>query len=167
MGEAEKSHRELAGAVALGTAFHQQNCPDILSFFESVKKLNPDRWVARCVMPDHDDKTPSLYITRKSNGAFLMYCHGCGAKGIDVCSALGIPASSLYPPALRSNVKRYTDNPSFQFVALRSIQDDLIRLVVIANMLSEADTLSESDRQFIADLSIKLSNVITGMEGAK
>src|SRR5690606_4922559 len=106
--------------------FHQQNCPDILSFFESVKKLNPDRWVARCVMPDHDDKTPSLYITRKSNGAFLMYCHGCGAKGIDVCSALGIPASSLYPPALRSNVKRYQDNPSLQFAALRSIRDDLL-----------------------------------------
>jgi DNA primase len=37
-------------------------------------------WVARCPLPDHEDRTPSFTVNREKN---VWWCHGC-ARGGDV-----------------------------------------------------------------------------------
>jgi putative DNA primase/helicase len=47
---------------------------DLLARFDGVKQLRPDRWAARC--PAHEDRNPSLSITRRDR--WLLHCHaGC------------------------------------------------------------------------------------------
>lgn len=50
--------------------------------------------VAACC-PCHDDSTPSLFVTEKNTGTPLIYCHGCGASGLDVAEAVGIDWSAV------------------------------------------------------------------------
>lgn len=52
------------------------------------------KWMARC--PAHDDKSPSLSITERSDGRVLIHCHaGCGAN--DILDSVGLDYSALFP----------------------------------------------------------------------
>lgn len=63
----------------------------ILSKLEKVKQLSSGRYQACC--PLHDDKTPSLSITKK-NGKTLIYCHaGCDTG--DIITFLGFTWDDL------------------------------------------------------------------------
>jgi hypothetical protein len=37
-----------------------------------------DEWVTNCVLPDHEDRTPSFAVNREKNA---WYCHGCHRGG--------------------------------------------------------------------------------------
>lgn len=69
---------------------------DILYKLKGVRKLGPDRWIARCCA--HDDRKPSLSI-KNANGKVLIHCFtGCSYESI--IAALGIPNSKpLRAPA--------------------------------------------------------------------
>ena len=62
-------------------------------FSGNIKQLSDSRWVAKC--PIHDDSDYAMYITHKE-GRTLIYCHGCGAKGKDLCEPFGISQSTLF-----------------------------------------------------------------------
>ncbi len=65
-----------------------------LSRLDGVRELRPGRWVARC--PGHEDKSPSLSISVKDDGAVLFHCHS-GCHPDDVIAALGLTWKDLYP----------------------------------------------------------------------
>lgn len=66
---------------------------DILSGLKGVKRVNKG-WRAHC--PAHDDKKPSLHVSKGDNGRVLLYCHaGCSANAI--CQAIGIKVADLFP----------------------------------------------------------------------
>lgn len=69
---------------------------DILYKLKGVRKLGPDRWIARCCA--HDDRRPSLSI-KNANGKILIHCFtGCSYESI--IAALGIDNSKpLRAPA--------------------------------------------------------------------
>ncbi len=68
----------------------------LLSRLEGVKQ-NGERYVARC--PAHDDKSPSLSLTRGSDGRALIHCYaGCEAR--DVLAAVGLEFRDLFPDNL-------------------------------------------------------------------
>lgn len=72
------------------------NLPDILVFFNNVKKSGNGRYMASCPMPDHSDSDPSVSITQDVNtGKILMYCWGCDTKGFDIAKALGLRTADL------------------------------------------------------------------------
>ena len=68
---------------------------DLLSKLEKVKRIGYGKWIARC--PCHQDRTPSLSI-KDDNGTILIHCFGCGVSGVDVCNAVGMDVSDLFPP---------------------------------------------------------------------
>lgn len=63
---------------------------------EKVKRRGHGQWMACC--PVHQEKTPSLSI-KDDNGTILIHCFGCGAGGVDVCGAVGVDPSELFPPS--------------------------------------------------------------------
>lgn len=69
---------------------------DILYKLKGVRKLGPDRWIARCCA--HDDRKPSLSI-KNANGKVLIHCFtGCSYESI--LAALGMDNSKpLRAPA--------------------------------------------------------------------
>lgn len=67
-----------------------------LNRLHKVKKRGPGQWMALC--PVHGEKTPSLSI-KDDNGTILIHCFGCGAGGVDICGAVGVEPSELFPPS--------------------------------------------------------------------
>lgn len=66
----------------------------LLARLEGVRARGSGRWVARC--PSHHDRTPSLSIRVAGDGALLVHCFaGCAAA--DICAALGLELSDLFP----------------------------------------------------------------------
>lgn len=67
---------------------------ELLARLTKVKKAGPDKWVACC--PAHEDRSPSLAI-KESEGTILLHCFaGCSVE--DVCGAVGIEITELFPP---------------------------------------------------------------------
>ena len=66
---------------------------DLLSRFQKVKKSGGS-WTACC--PAHDDKTPSLSMSRGDDGRWLLKCHaGCSQNA--VLQAANLEAHDLFP----------------------------------------------------------------------
>ena len=153
----------------LKTNTYSQNRVDILAELSTklnkFRRISEGRYIACC--PVHGDKNPSLGITLKDNGKWLINCLSCGANGQAVCDVLGIDVTALFPP---NDNPRYEKQPRIGFSAwqlLHAIQPDLVRLLVIANMLREIEALTEEDRAFIASLVIRLSDGINYLEGSR
>ncbi|MDO8629205.1 MAG: hypothetical protein Q7R41_01825, partial [Phycisphaerales bacterium] len=77
----------------------------VLSRLKSVKPTGESSWEACC--PSHNDRAPSLSVSRGEDGRALVFCHaGCAPD--DICSAIGLKLSDLFPsngsakPATRS-----------------------------------------------------------------
>ena len=79
------------------------NIDQFLSKLDKVKNTGHNKWIACC--PVHDDKNPSLAIRIADGERLLFHCFGCGANGIEICEALGINPSELFPPK-KENHKR-------------------------------------------------------------
>jgi predicted phosphoribosyltransferase len=65
---------------------------DILPTLHKVRQSG-NEWYACC--PVHKDKTPSMCL-REEDGMVLIHCFGCGANGLQVVDALGLPVSVLF-----------------------------------------------------------------------
>jgi hypothetical protein len=71
------------------------NVEELLSRLTKVKKAGPGKWVACC--PAHEDRSPSLAI-KEADGTILLHCFaGCPTE--DVCGAVGIEMTDLFPPS--------------------------------------------------------------------
>lgn len=74
----------------------------LLSRLEGVKKAG-DRYVASC--PAHNDKSPSLSLSRGDDGRALVHCYaGCEAR--DVLAAVGLEMRDLFPDNLNAEQRR-------------------------------------------------------------
>jgi len=80
---------------------------DILYNLKGVRKLGPDRWIARCCA--HDDHKPSLSI-KNAGGKILLHCFtGCSYDAIT--AALGIDTSKPLPAPVPQIRKAIEDKP--------------------------------------------------------
>ena len=70
---------------------------ELLDRLEKVRSMGKDKWTACC--PVHGDKRPSMSIAEK-DGRVLCHCFSCGANGLDVVEALGLPKSVLFEKEL-------------------------------------------------------------------
>ena len=126
---------------------NNDNLTDITSILLKIKRTGDGRFVACC--PVHNDSSPSLAITQKSDGIILMHCFGCGAGGVEICEALGIDPASLFPPNDNPRYQKQSKDGFSAWHLLNAMQDNLIRLLIISNELKKADVLSNDDREFI------------------
>lgn len=153
----------------LKTITSQLHNADILSELstklDKFRRLSEGRYSACC--PVHGDKTPSLGISLKPGGIWVMHCFSCGANGQAVCDSLGIDVTALFPP---SDNPRYEKQPRIGFSAwqlLHCLQSDLVRLLIVANELKTNQALSSEDRDFIAGLVLRLNDGLQYLEGSK
>ena len=70
---------------------------ELLDKLEKVRPTGKDKWVACC--PVHGDKNPSMSVAEK-DGRVLCHCFSCGANGLQVIQALGLPPSVLFEKPL-------------------------------------------------------------------
>lgn len=66
----------------------------LLSRLPAYTRAGPSSFKACC--PAHDDRSPSLSITRLHDGRVLIHCFG-GCGGADVLDAIGMSYGDLYP----------------------------------------------------------------------
>jgi putative DNA primase/helicase len=67
----------------------------VLGVLEGVKQTGRNTWKAKC--PAHDDKNPSLKVTRADDDAVLTHCYtGCSFD--DVVNATPLSKSDFFPP---------------------------------------------------------------------
>lgn len=68
------------------------NVEDLLSYFEKVKSVGQNRWIALC--PVHGDKNPSLSI-KLAEDRILIHCFaGCTAE--EITQAVGLSVQDLF-----------------------------------------------------------------------
>ena len=69
-----------------------------MTFLNSLEKLRPaggDKWTSLC--PAHNNKTNRTLSTRQlPDGSFVCHCFSCGANGVEVFNALGMPLDELF-----------------------------------------------------------------------
>jgi hypothetical protein len=71
------------------------NVEDFLSLLKGVRSAGKDRWIARC--PHHNDRSPSLAITKGDQVPILLHCFaGCDVG--EIVGAVGLELSDLMPP---------------------------------------------------------------------
>lgn len=65
--------------------------PELLKYFEAVKKRSEGDYMVRC--PTHDDHNPSLHITDVGDRILIYDFGGCEAK--DILDKLGLTFKDL------------------------------------------------------------------------
>ena len=70
---------------------------ELLDRLDKVRANGKNKWVACC--PVHGDKNPSMSVAEK-DGRVLCHCFACGANGLEVVQALGLPPSVLFEKPL-------------------------------------------------------------------
>jgi hypothetical protein len=116
-----------------------------LSRLQKVKKTGPGRWMACC--PSHNDKHPSLAV-KDDNGVIVFHCFGCGAGGIEICNALGLEPSELFPPSDNVNynqVKRRVNFPPGQI--LKALQYETLIVYFIAKEMHTSGNITKLERE--------------------
>jgi len=66
----------------------------ILTRLDSVKSKGNHSWMACC--PAHEDKTPSLAITKVNDGRILMKCFA-GCEVTNILAAINLSVTDLFP----------------------------------------------------------------------
>lgn len=120
----------------------------ILNALQKVKRTGQGRYVALC--PVHDDRKPSMAITETAEGGVLIHCFACGANGADVCGALGIDPSELFPPRLDNDYKNVRKKPSLLFTdrqLLECIEFETLIVALCAKEIVQGKRLNEVDAQ--------------------
>ena len=71
----------------------------ILNRLDKVRNSGQDKWRIPC--PVHNGKDYNMSIKECADGTVLAHCFVCGADGPQLCEALGLPKSEIFPPDSR------------------------------------------------------------------
>lgn len=127
--------------------------------------------------PSHDDQSRSLAVSIGRTGNVLVHCFaGCDIH--EITGAIGLNPSDLFVKTEISQLEkqRQNDDDRRTFQSMRTslllsrlpaLKHDLVRLLFVANTLHKNDAIPADDRQFIANLVIKLNDAMTFVEDVK
>ncbi len=148
---------------------------EISSRLKGVVRRSNGGLLAFC--PSHEDRSRSLAVSVGRHGGVLLHCFaGCGID--DITGAIGLSPADLFvkneTTQLNQQLKQYDDWRSFQsmrlsllLVRLPGIKHDLVRLLFVANTLRKNEALPADDRQFVAELILRINSALSFVEGAK
>lgn len=106
----------------------------LLSRLESVQQ-HGERYTARC--PAHDDKSPSLSLSRGADGRALVHCYaGCETR--DVLAAVGLELGDLFPDNLTRDQRQ-------QYRREHLAKERQFERLVIEAAKGTSDPLSDED----------------------
>lgn len=129
---------------------------NFLSKLSKVRRRGGGQWMASC--PCHEDKTPSLSI-KDDNGTILIHCFGCGAGGVNVCGALGIDPSELFPPSDNYDATQPRQRRPFHDAAqvLEHLAFEALVLHVIGNDMLKNGSITPDERERLAQASVRVN----------
>jgi len=98
----------------------------VLSRLHGVRDRGRGQWAARC--PAHDDRSPSLSIKERDDGALLLHCFG-GCEAGAVVGALGLAVGDLFPPSGSSGKPSRLRMPAADALAILSREAAVLYVV--------------------------------------
>ncbi len=114
----------------------------LLGRLDKVRSMGRDKWAACC--PAHDDRTPSLSISKRG-GSIALHCFaGCATE--DVLAAVGLSFRDLYSDPLTAAREAAVSNKGRKFepeTDLRKV--DMHVLKIARRMLEQGQSLSIED----------------------
>lgn len=131
---------------------------NLLSRLDKVKKTGPNRWSARCPVPAHDDKGPSLVITEKEPDLILLKCFaGCTVH--EVVGAVGLDITDLFPPRETHHGKPER-RPFPAADVLRAIAFEALIVATAGASLLSGEPFTDDDRE---RLMLAVSRIQSGL----
>lgn len=114
---------------------------EFVARLERVRRTGPDSWLASC--PAHEDRNPSLTVSRKGDGGILARCHAeCGIEAI--VAAVGLTVADLFPEKLGEHSPR-NRTPFPAADVLRALADEAEVLDIILHDHDWGVALSQDD----------------------
>jgi len=114
----------------------------LLSRLNKVKSTKHNSWIACC--PAHDDRKPSLAIKLADDGKILIKCWaGCGID--EICSAVGLKVSDLFPKRLEANYSRHKRHYFDPATVLLSLASEAETISLAADAVAKNIKLTEAD----------------------
>ena len=115
----------------------------LLGQLERVKPTGPGRWMAKC--PAHADRTASLSIREKDDGAVLVHCFaGCSVH--EIVAAAGFELADLFPERPAGHRQAPTRNRVSAADALRAVGMEALVVCAAASAMAAGEPLSSVDR---------------------
>jgi len=91
-----------------------------LATFDRLKPAGVNRWIARCPVPTHDDRTPSLSIALGAEGRRLLHCFGnCTLD--QILAAAGLEVADLFPSP-RGSAQEARGRASYREMVFRHVE---------------------------------------------
>ena len=136
---------------------------EVVSHFDKAKRTGAGRWTACC--PVHNDTHPSMSIktvtSKEGEPTLLIRCFVCHAPIDQICSAVGLEVSDLYPEKIKTD---YSQKQTRKYFPAADVMSCLGKEAMFLNMaakdMGEGKKLSEQDRKYLekAMLRIKSAN---------
>lgn len=122
---------------------------NLLSRLQNVRRRGNGKWMASC--PCHTDNTPSLAIADNA-GKILLHCFSQQCTPSEICDAIGINISDLFPPsddydASKPHQRRYYYDSQH---VLESLAEETLTASVIISELMDSGSLYQEDIERIA-----------------
>ena len=133
----------------------------LITRLPKLKKTGKDKWIACC--PAHEDRSPSLSIKETADGTVLVKCFaGCSVD--DICGAVGIEVSELFPPkpdghyvSQEHPVKFGSVGDRFSAIdALRALAGEGGVLCILACDMAEGKVLDPVERERLHTATIRI-----------
>ena len=132
----------------------------LLSRLDGVKKVAPQRWLARC--PTHDDRRASLSVRVLDDDRVLVHDFG-GCAVIDILTALGLTFDALYPDRAISHHCSRESNPIRAADIVRALAVEALVVSILARHVADGRELEPDDHQRLIAASEKL---LAGIDAA-
>jgi hypothetical protein len=116
---------------------------EVLLRLDGVKQVKPDTWQAKC--PAHNDRNPSLSVSRGEDGRVLLKCWaGCGAA--DIVQAVGLTLADLFERDTQRHVTPTRKRPHADLRhVLRLVHHEVEVVCLAAADLANNKPLSDGD----------------------
>lgn len=160
---------------AVYSGFQRDPFQEVASRLKGVIKRSNGGLLAFC--PSHDDRSRSLAVSIGRNGGVLLHCFaGCSVD--EITGSIGLAPHDLFVKnetnQLNQQLKQAEDRrnmhsmrASFLLSRLPALKHDLLRLLFVANTLHKNEALPADDRQFIAELILKINDALSFVGDAK
>ena len=128
----------------------------LLGRLDGVRPRGRDRWRARCPVCGGDNAT-KLSIALAPSGATLVHCFSCGASGPQVCEALGVDPSELFPEKIDDRERKPRGMGAFSArQALIDLDDSALFVAISARALADGGVLTNRVCERLADIAGKI-----------
>jgi hypothetical protein len=129
---------------------------EFLSLLKGVRGAGNGRWIARC--PHHNDRSPSLSITKGDRVPILLHCFA-GCDPDQIVAAVGLELSDLMPdkdPNFNDGERARVAVPFTCEQAMHCLETEATFLYVVASDMAAGKPLDSLTKDRIVDAGARI-----------